>query len=323
VDVVNLADNEFQTVPVPDLLSMRDPSTRLLASVDRGDYFQPPLAYDPSISPRDLVLTFDNLLSRTRFVPLMQAILKTLSARFGRPVDVEFTVDVQREPGDPQPDFRVHLLQCRPQASQQAGLAVEVPAAVPEADIMFTADRLVPHGVVQRICHIVFVDPEAYSQLPDETTQLQIARVVGRLNQVLEKKRFILMGPGRWGSTNVELGVKATYADLFNTAVLIEIGLSHGTGAPEASYGTHFFQDLVEAGIYPLALFPGQGETLFNWRFLRESPNELAKLLPQYAHYADCVRVIDVPAAAGGRLLEIIMDGESSKALGYLKHYSS
>ena len=196
-----------------------------------------------------------------------------------------------------------------------------MPATVAEADILFTADRLVPRGRVQRIRHIVFVDPEAYDRIPDETTRLQVARVVGRLNKLLEEKRFILMGPGRWGSANLDLGVKVTYADIFRTAMLIEIGLSHGDSAPEVSYGTHFFQDLVEAKIHPLALYPEQSGVVFNWRFFRESPNVLADLLSDSASYADYVRVIDVPAVARGRFLEVIMDDEESKALGYLRYY--
>jgi pyruvate,water dikinase len=320
VDVINLAENEFQTSPVIYLLNMDFPSARELVSVDRGGYLQPPWAHDPSLSPRDLVLTFENLLAKTQFVLLMKAILKTLSERFGHHVDVEFTADIV--PGYPQPDFVVHLLQCRYQASRESGEAVAIPEAVLDEDTLFTADRLVPQGQVQRIRHIVFVDPKAYAHLPDETTRLQIARVVGKLNEVLKKKSFILMGPGRWGSGNIDLGVKVTYADIYNTAMLIEIGLSDVGSTPELSFGTHFFLALVEAGIHPLALYPDQGKMTFNWRFFRESSNVLADLLPDCAQYADYVRVIDVPRVADGRLLEVIMDGEKSQALGYLRSYS-
>ena len=319
VDAINLTANQFETRPVSDLLSMDFPSARLLVSVDSDDYLHPPPAYDPRLSPRDLVLTFDGLLTKTQFVPLMRAILQTVSERFGRHVDIEFTADIV--PGYPQPDFVVHLLQCRPQASRESVEAFQVPATVSEADLLFSADRLIPQGRVQRICHVVFVDPKGYARIADETTRLQLARIVGRLNQELEEKRFILMGPGRWGSANIDLGVKVTYADIYNTAMLIEIALSNGDSAPEVSYGTHFFQDLVESEIYPLALYPDQGDTAFNWPFFRESPNALADLLPEFAPYADYVRVIDVPAVSGGRQLEVIMDDESSQALGYLRHY--
>jgi hypothetical protein len=319
VDLLNLAENEFQTRPVSELLSMDFPSARQLVSVDRKDYLQPPLAYDPDLSSRDLVLTFDNLLTQTQFVPLMRAILRTVSERFGHHVDMEFTVEIV--PGYPQPDFVVHLLQCRAQAGSQSAETVQVPTTISEANVLFTADRLIPHGLVRQVRHIVFVDPDAYAHIPDETTRLQVARVVGQLNQVLAEKKFILMGPGRWGSNNVDLGVKVTYADIFKTAMLIEIGLSDGDSAPEASYGTHFFQDLVEARIYPLALFPGQGETVFNWRFFRSAPNALATLLPDQAEYSPYVRVIDIPAAAQGQYLEVVMDDEQSKAMAYLRYY--
>jgi len=318
-DVISLTENQFQTQPVSELLDTDFPSARLLVSVDRGDYLQPPPAYDPNLSPRDLVLTFDGLLTKTGFVPLMKAMLKTISDRFGRHVDVEFTADIV--PGYPEPEFRIHLLQCRPQASRQARGAFQVPTTVAETDTLFTADHLVPSGRVQHIRYIVFIDPETYDQLPDETTRLQLARVVGHLNAVLERKTFILMGPGRWGSANLDLGVKVTYADIFNTAMLIEIGLSHGDSAPEASYGTHFFQDLVEAEIHPLALYPDQGDTQFNWDFFRDSPNVLADLLPDHAAYAAYIRVIDVPTVARGRFLEVIMDDEENQALAYLRHY--
>ena len=320
VDLINLAENRFETWPVNKILSMEFPSARLLVSVDKGDYLQRPLAYDPSVPPGKLVLTFDNLLTRTPFVPLLKAMLQTLTTYFGCSVDVEFTADIL--PGRPQPDFCFHLLQCRPQALEEPQQTVEIPTTVSADDVLFTADRLVPHGRVQRIRHVVFVDPRAYARSPDETTRLQIARIVGRLNQALEEKSFILIGPGRWGSSSPELGVKVTYADIFHTAMLVELGLAEGDGAaPEVSYGTHFFQDLVEANIYPLAVYPGQRDVAFAWNFFCNSPNHLADLVPEAARYAEYVRVIDVREASEGRLLEVIMDGDQGKAMGYLRQY--
>jgi hypothetical protein len=317
-DAINLATNRFETVPVASLLTVDFPAARLLVSVDRGDYLQPPVAYEPGVAPHDLVLTFENLLTRTRFVPLFKALLRRLADAFGCNVDIEFTVDII--PGYPEPDFRIHLLQCRPQAAHQAGPAGDLPTTVTEASLLFRSDRLVPQGRVQRIRYAVYVDPRAYNRLPDETTRLEIARVVGRLNQVLAGQRFILIGPGRWGSNNASLGVKATYADIYNTSMLIEIGLSDG-GSAEPSYGTHFFQDLVEAHIYPLALYPEAKGSAFSWEFFEKSPNALASLLPERASYAPYVRVVDIPAVASGQLLEVIMDGEKSEALGFLRTY--
>jgi hypothetical protein len=87
---------------------------------------------------------------------------------------------------------------------------------------------------------------------------------------------------------------------------------------PELSYGTHFFQDLVEAGIHSLPLHLGQGNSRFNWNFFRESPNSLPEILPEDEELAPYLRIIDVPAVANGRRLNIVMNGHRDVALGYL-----
>jgi hypothetical protein len=142
---------------------------------------------------------------------------------------------------------------------------------------------------------------------------------VGQLNRALQREKFILIGPGRWGSSNLNLGVKVSYADIDHASVLIEVALAQGAHAPEASYGTHFFQDLIEARIYPLPLYPDDPDTAFNWAFFKQAPNSLERLLPDCAGYADYVKVIDVLECTQGRRLEIIMNGEEERALGYLK----
>jgi hypothetical protein len=110
-----------------------------------------------------------------------------------------------------------------------------------------------------------------------------------------------------------------TYGDIYNTKVLVEIPLTKQGCTAEASYGTHFFQDLVETGIYPLPITLDEERAMLNLRFLTESPSVLADLLPSDAAYAQYVRVIDVPAVTGGRYLEILMNGEHERAVGYLK----
>jgi hypothetical protein len=324
IDLIDLADNQLKTLPVSEVLSVDYPAVRFLASVDRGDYLQPMFSQSRDIDPQQMVLTFDYLLKDTTLVPLMKAILKKLERRYGRPVDIEFTVDVGSE--YPQPSVMVHLVQCRPQSShesdwRQASSFWDEAWPIPEEDVIFSANKLVPHGLVPQIRYVVYVDPEKYDQIPDPTTKLQLARVVGHINQRLEGERFILMGPGRWGSSNMDLGLKVTYADIHNTSVLVEIAMADGDSTPELSYGTHFFQSLVEARIYPLPLYPHQDDTVFKTAFFQESPNVLKDLIPSDSEYAEYIRVIDMPAIMDGRYLEVVMDSEKGKALGYLKRY--
>ena len=177
--------------------------------------------------------------------------------------------------------------------------------------------ELIPDGKAEGIRYIVFVDPELYRQT-DIRIKHELGRAVSRVNRVLEDAAYILMGPGRWGSVNIDLGVQVTYADIHNTKVLVEMAVAHKGQMPELSYGTHFFQDLVEAGIHSLPLHLGQENSRFNWSFFRESKNQLARISPEDASLDPYLRVIDVSAVAANRRLNILMDGHDDVAIGYL-----
>ncbi|MGD8244407.1 MAG: PEP/pyruvate-binding domain-containing protein [Anaerolineae bacterium] len=315
VDLIDLRANAFVTLPVADVLESDYPGIRLLASEDKGGYLQP--IYAPGVLDQArFVLTLDELLKDRDFVDLMRAVLQALEQQYGLPVDIEFTVQIVE--GRPH-RFVLHLLQCRPQSWREGGegphLAVE---DIPPRDIVFLTRRMVPHGQVERIRYVVYVDPTAYDRAPNRTIRLQIARIVGRLNKRLEDERFILMGPGRWGTSNVELGVKVTYADIYNARALIEIAQTGTAGTPEVSYGTHFFQDLVESQIYPLPLYLGDPDTVFERSFFEGSRNVLAELLPEAADYARYIKVLDVPSMMGGRHLHLVMDSTQDEGVAYL-----
>lgn len=317
VDLVDLEDNEFKTLPVRKVLADDYPPLRYLATVDKGGYLTPILSRMDADNVDDLVLTFEGLIRDSQFITLMKTILSKLERHYKWPVDIEFALDVK--PKYPQVEYMLHLLQCRPLVSHEWMENVEIPQGILDEDVILAAGKLVPQGLVSGVRYIVYVDPVEYSRVPDYATRLELARVIGRLNKRLEGERFILMGPGRWGSSNLDLGVKVTYADIYNTKVLVEIPLARGGNTAEASYGTHFFQDLVETGIFALPVIPGEDGSTLNTRFLTDAPNALAELSPTDAAYARYVRVIDVPAVAGGRYLEVVMNGEQEQAVGYLK----
>ncbi len=319
VDVIDLEENLLKTVPVTELLSSDLPGVQYVASVDEGDFIKPIFSLGSAISPEKMVLTFDNLLKNTDFAKIMRAMLAKLERHYRRPVDIEFTVQV--EPDYPKPNIIIHLLQCRPLSNQQWTPNVVIPEDVPLSDQLFTVNHIVPQGIVEKIKYIVYVDPTAYSKIPDNTIRLELARVIGRLNKCLEGEKFVLMGPGRWGSSNIDLGVKVTYADIYNTSMLIEVAIANGGATPEVSYGTHFFQDLVESNIYPLSVYPNNPTAVFNWQFFRETDNQLPDLLPQDSSYAGYIKVINVPDAGRNRFLCVVMNAEENKALGYLRAY--
>jgi hypothetical protein len=316
VDVIDLEDNSFKTLPVIDMLTPNYPYLRYIASIDKGDYIQEILSLNSLQKDEQLILTFNTLTKDRRFINLMRASMARLEKYYDRPVDIEFIVDI--EPKYPQTDYMLHIVQCRPLSQRAEDGAVQIPDDIPEASILFTANRLIPDGRADDVRYIVFVDPRRYYNIGDPVIKNELARAIGRLNKRLDKERFIIMGPGRWGSVNIDLGVHVTYADIFNTKVLIEMAVEHNGSMPELSYGTHFFQDLVESGIHSLALHLGPTGGRFDWSFIDQAPNALAELSPIDGRLSEYLKVIDLDALHGNRRLQVLMDGGREKAVGFL-----
>jgi predicted nucleotidyltransferase len=151
---------------------------------------------------------------------------------------------------------------------------------------------------------------------------LKVGKAIGKLNKLLPRRKFILIGPGRWGSRgDIKLGVSVTYSDINNTAMLIEVARKKGSYVPDLSFGTHFFQDLVESSIRYLPLYPDDEGIIFNERFFQLSKNLLGDLLPQYKKLIPVIRVIDVPAVTNGKILRILVNAEIDEAVAVLKDH--
>ncbi len=316
VDALDLEQNILTTLPVESVLGADYPPLRWLVSVDDGETVHPPLTITPSIDPAQLILTFDGFLQRGEFVPLLKTVLTHLAQQYEQPVDIEFAVSLT--PGSDKPTLVFHLLQCRPQ-NQWSADSREIrstPTDLAAEDKILLCTRMVPQGRVSQVEYIVYVDSEAYHQLNTPSDYSEVARCIGQLNKSLEGRSFILIGPGRWGSSDAMQGVPVTYADIFNTRALVEVA-SHQSGfSSEPSYGTHFFQDLVEAQIYPLAVYPAEPGDHLNWDFIRQSENQISKFFVEQTKASRCIKVIHIPTERPGYYLEIVMDGQNG--LGYL-----
>jgi len=312
VDVLNLRKNRFETVPLRDLLTSCGtglPAFHDVYSVVRDGALHRPLKLLARPAEDEMVADFGGLLAASGFVTKIGAILRTLQEALGTPVDIEFAHDGRH----------FYLLQCRPQSSADDDTPAPIPRDIPRQDRIFAARRHVSNGWMPAISHIVYVDPEAYRRLPDRAAYLAVGRTVGALNKLLPKRQFILMGPGRWGSRgDVRLGVPVTYSEINNAAMLIEIARREGSYLPDLSFGTHFFQDLVESRIRYLPLYPDEDHGELNTRFLLGAPNLLAEMVPEHAAVADVLRVIDVPASAGGRVLRVLLNADLDEALALL-----
>jgi hypothetical protein len=316
VDLINLEQNRFETLPVEDVLDTHYPILRYIAQQDQGGYLVPLRSMLVDRENAHLVLTFDSLFQRTPLAERMTKMLQILEKHYHSPVDTEFTVEVI-EPLSLQPDVRVTLLQCRPQSHFQENQA-RLPQNLKEKDIIFATHRMAPVGRVSNIRHVIFVSPEAYYALPDASDRGKLGRAIGRLNAELAETTFICVGPGRWGTSNPDLGVRIGYADIYNARALVEITGAGIGPAPEASFGTHFFQDLVESNIYPLAIYMEDDDVIFNRDFFYKTPNRLLQILPDATEMSECLRLIEVSSYRHYHHLELVMDDEQGRTAAFL-----
>jgi predicted nucleotidyltransferase len=312
LDVLNLATGRFETVEVTALLrecGAELPGVEQLVSVYQDGHLRQPLLGQIDFERDDLVVTFEGLLTRTPFVKQVRGLLTLLEEKLSTPVDIEFASDGRD----------LYLLQCRAQNPARHSAPAPIPRDLPRERLVFTANRHVSNGHVPNLTHIVYVDPGKYGQLDSMDQLVAVGRAVGRLNKLLPKRQFALMGPGRWGSRgDIKLGVRVTYSDINNCALLVEIARKKGDYTPDLSFGTHFFQDLVEASIRYLPLYPDEEGIVFNEPFLTRSNNILADLVPEYGALAGTIHVIDVPSAADGQVLRVLMNADLDEAVGVL-----
>jgi len=309
-DVINLETGEFETITVADLLREHGhdlPRAAQMVSILEDEHLRRPTGTHVDYESDRLVVTFEGLASDTMFMRQVKDVLEVLEREMGTPVDIEFASDGQA----------LYLLQCRPQSSFGDAQPAPIPRNLPRERVLFTANRFVSNGRVPDLTHLVYVDPAAYNDLGDVEKLRAVGRVVGRLNKLLPKRQFALLGPGRWGSRgDVRLGVSVTYADINNAALLVEIARQKGNYLPDLSFGTHFFQDLVEASIRYLPLYPDDPDVQFDETFLQRAENFLTRLLPDAGAFVEVVRVIDVGRTREGQVLRVLLNADLEEAVG-------
>ncbi len=295
VDVTNLLNDELNIKL--DLIASPDPHTeRRMKELGMK-------------SQRSWLLTFKKLLSSTNFTEIMQKILKTLENYYQYPVDIEFTVNFTD--GDA---FKINLVQCRPLQTKGLKASVQLPENIRSEKVLFASHGYTMGGSIsQPIKRIIYVDPKAYVEIPI-SQKYSIARLIGKLNRQIgnrETTPTILFGPGRWGTTTPSLGVPVSFSEINKITVLVEIAYEGGNLMPELSFGTHFFQDLVESDIFYVALFPQKESVVFNKDKLAKMPNLLTDLFPEEHKYENVVKVYEVDTSQ----LQIMCDVVSQKVV--------
>ena len=248
------------------------------------------------------IVDFRKLLGETDFPRVMRAMLKRLAKAYQYPVDIEFCVNF-----DENGRYRINLLQCRPLQTRGLGKLVEFPR---EKDqklcLLSTKGNFMGGNVHYPVDYIVYVKPEAYLALPEQE-RYGVARKIGELNRALKGKHAILIGHGRWGTTTTSLGVPVNFTELMHMEAIFEVSYTQGHLMPELSYGSHFFQDLVESGVFYGAVFDGDQDVIFNRDYLYGQPNCLKEFAGEA--FEEVISVIHSPG------MELFSDTVSQRML--------
>jgi pyruvate, water dikinase len=271
VDVLDITDNRLCTVPLREL-ARAAPDLPLAWCAARDEHATEQaraLGGDPVWR-----VSFRALLDRTPFADLMRRMLSVLEREYAYPVDVEYTLHVAP---DGTPTFNV--VQCRPLQTLGTGQVVDLPAEVAEEDLLFaTEGHFMGGSIDQPIARVIKVNTERYARLATHRKHA-VARLIGHCTRrgagedgEAEERSTLLIGPGRWGSSSPELGVPIRFADISRVAVLVEVAEMEGRVEPDLSFGSHFFQDLVEAGIAYVALSPRRADCRYNASWLAGMP---------------------------------------------------
>jgi len=308
VDVLNLNDNELQTISLLNLMGQKPDLN--MEKIAVRDHETAKKLKEMGIKDQEAwIITFDELLSKTSFTKVMQNMLHRLETIYQYPVDIEFTVNFRKNGM-----FQINVVQCRPLQTMGVETRIEFPDDVDEDNIIFRSEgKFMGGSIFQKIRRIIYIDPRRYNEIA-LSGKYDIARLVGRLNRKIasrEKMPTMLLGPGRWGSSTPSLGVPVSFSEINNVNVLGEIAYVDANLMPELSYGTHFFQDLVETKIFYVALFPGDDNVTFNETYIKGLPNQLEKILPDSLAYRDVVKVYD----AEGENIHIVADVVSQKVM--------
>ena len=230
------------------------------------------------------------LVQNREMMQRMQRMMHLIQDEYGEPVDIEFTINVSETR-----EYMINLLQCRPlQVFRDVG-TVSLPEDVPGDDILLET-RGASMGLSRKtkLDLIVYVDPVAYYSLP-YADKPEIAALIGRINWKYrdQGKHMLLMVPGRIGTSSPELGVPTAFSDISSFEAICEMAESRAGYNPELSYGSHIFQDLVEAQILYTAMFPGEKTPHFRPELLQKAENMIAEI-PQGEKWRGVVTLADV-----------------------------
>jgi CheY-like chemotaxis protein len=268
LDLESLSSDRFSTDDAYNLLKLsvkeadKDGTLQYLSSTyDAGD--QRLLdGYYPG--PMRKVLTFSGVLQHDVFplAKIMDYILQLSQAEMGRPVEIEFAFNLEKKE-DKTVEGVFYLLQIRPIVDSKEMMEEDL-SQIPEANLLLYAKQALGHGITNDVQDVIYVKTEAFNAAHNPEIVAEIDRINRQM--VKENRTYLLIGPGRWGSSDPWLGIPVRWPQISNARVIVELGLENYRIEP--SQGTHFFHNLTSFGVGYFTINPYLADGYFDEKFL-------------------------------------------------------
>ena len=212
------------------------------------------------------ILSFVNILQHDVF-PLaktLDELLRIGQAEMGRPVEIEFAVNVDPNNHD---KATFYLLQIRPIVDNKEIMDEDL-TQVGNEETILSSTSVLGHGIVTDVQDIIYVKSGAFNSSNNQLIAYEIEKLNRRFTE--EEKNYVLVGPGRWGSSDHWLGIPVKWPHISNARVIVECGLENYRVDP--SQGTHFFQNLTSFGVGYFTINPFKGDGWFDEEYLNALP---------------------------------------------------
>ncbi len=227
------------------------------------------------------------IINRKEYVTQMKQILTVLENCYECPVDIEFALTAKDDG-----TIGINLLQCRPLQYRQMP-AILVPDHE-TSNILFDVTRAsMRSSRVEQFDLIVVVDPKQYYKIP-HNEKSRIATAVGQINQNLNDHHAMLLVPGRIGTSSPELGVPVNYTEISRFRAICEVSCPESGHQPELSYGSHMFQDMVEADVFYAAIHNDSSTKHYQPKLLSSYPDICPAILPAFEQYHSVIHIYDL-----------------------------
>jgi hypothetical protein len=218
-------------------------------------------------SPGARIVNFRNILKYDQFplAKILQHLLELIRDAMETPVEIEFAVNLDKDPGNGKPTFT--LLQIKHQLLDNCEVNLSAADLNPE-DLFLFSEKCVGNGTVEGLRDIVWVDPDRF----DKFETVSLAEQLEQLNDRFRtgSGKYVLLGPGRWGSNDRHLGIPITWSMISCAQVIVEYAMANFQA--DASLGSHFFHNVTSLNIGYFTVPYPRGTSLLDWDWLRQQP---------------------------------------------------